>query len=112
MRSSFTKSNYRAIRRLPRRAIRAYLDGAPAILLENQAAVIATYARLHGLARFEAERGLPTDIIRRTNAANHWETPGQGSNAQRWISKLLISCLRRNRWRLAPKLGSRMCYRC
>src|SRR3954453_3763796 len=24
-------------------------------------------------ARFESERGLPTDIIRRTNASNHWE---------------------------------------
>src|ERR1700756_4857607 len=24
-------------------------------------------------ARFETERGLPADIIRRTNAANHWE---------------------------------------
>jgi hypothetical protein len=28
---------------------------------------------VQAFARFETERGLPTDIIRRTNANNHWE---------------------------------------
>ncbi len=34
---------------------------------------VLTSSPFEAFARFEAERGLPTDIIRRTNAANHWE---------------------------------------
>src|ERR1700716_1486274 len=30
-------------------------------------------SRFEAFARFETARGLPADIIRRTNAANHWE---------------------------------------
>jgi putative hydrolase of the HAD superfamily len=34
---------------------------------------VITTSPFESFARFEAERGLPADIIRRTNAANHWE---------------------------------------
>jgi putative hydrolase of the HAD superfamily len=34
---------------------------------------VITTSPFEAFARFEAERGLPADIIRRTNAANHWE---------------------------------------
>jgi putative hydrolase of the HAD superfamily len=34
---------------------------------------VLTSSPFEAFARFEAERGLPTDIIRRTNANNHWE---------------------------------------
>jgi putative hydrolase of the HAD superfamily len=35
--------------------------------------VVLTTSPFEAFARFESERGLPADIIRRTNAANHWE---------------------------------------
>jgi putative hydrolase of the HAD superfamily len=34
---------------------------------------VITTSPFEAFSRFEAERGLPADIIRRTNAANHWE---------------------------------------
>jgi putative hydrolase of the HAD superfamily len=34
---------------------------------------VFTTSPFEAFARFERERGLPADIIRRTNAANHWE---------------------------------------
>ena len=34
---------------------------------------VLTSSPFEAFARFEAERGLPADIIRRTNATNHWE---------------------------------------
>jgi putative hydrolase of the HAD superfamily len=34
---------------------------------------VLTTSPFEAFARFESERGLPTDIIRRTNASNHWE---------------------------------------
>ena len=34
---------------------------------------VFTSSPFEAFARFERERGLPTDIIRRTNASNHWE---------------------------------------
>jgi putative hydrolase of the HAD superfamily len=34
---------------------------------------VLTSSPFEAFARFEAERGLPVDIIRRTNASNHWE---------------------------------------
>src|ERR1700734_2391401 len=34
---------------------------------------VLTSSPFEAFARFETERGLPTDIIRRTNATNHWE---------------------------------------
>jgi putative hydrolase of the HAD superfamily len=34
---------------------------------------VLTCSPFEAFARFEDERGLPTDIIRRTNANNHWE---------------------------------------
>ena len=34
---------------------------------------VLTSSPFEAFARFEDERGLPTDIIRRTNANNHWE---------------------------------------
>jgi len=34
---------------------------------------VLTSSPFEAFARFEAERGLPTDIIRRTDATNHWE---------------------------------------
>src|SRR5205807_9921422 len=34
---------------------------------------VLTTSPFESFARFESERGLPADIIRRTNAANHWE---------------------------------------
>jgi putative hydrolase of the HAD superfamily len=34
---------------------------------------VLTTSPFEAFARFETERGLPVDIIRRTNAANHWE---------------------------------------
>jgi putative hydrolase of the HAD superfamily len=34
---------------------------------------VLTTSPFEAFARFEKERGLPADIIRRTNAANHWE---------------------------------------
>ncbi len=34
---------------------------------------VLTTSPFEAFARFETERGLPTDIIRRTNANNHWE---------------------------------------
>src|ERR1700741_321281 len=34
---------------------------------------VLTTSPFEAFARFEAERGLPSDIIRRTNAANHLE---------------------------------------
>ena len=34
---------------------------------------VLTNSPFEAFARFEAERGLPADIIRRTNANNHWE---------------------------------------
>ena len=34
---------------------------------------VLTTSPFEAFARFEAEHGLPADIIRRTNAANHWE---------------------------------------
>jgi putative hydrolase of the HAD superfamily len=34
---------------------------------------VLTSSPFEAFARFEVERGLPVDIIRRTNAANHWE---------------------------------------
>ena len=34
---------------------------------------VLTSSPFEAFARFEIERGLPTDIIRRTNAANNWE---------------------------------------
>jgi putative hydrolase of the HAD superfamily len=34
---------------------------------------VLTSSPFEAFARFESERGLPTDIIRRTNANNHWE---------------------------------------
>jgi len=34
---------------------------------------VITTSPFEAFARFERERGLPADIIRRTNAANHWE---------------------------------------
>src|SRR3978361_1343726 len=34
---------------------------------------VLTTSPFEAFAWFEAERGLPVDIIRRTNAANHWD---------------------------------------
>jgi len=34
---------------------------------------LLTTSPFEAFARFEIERGLPADIIRRTNASNHWE---------------------------------------
>jgi putative hydrolase of the HAD superfamily len=34
---------------------------------------VLTTSPFEAFSRFETERGLPADIIRRTNAANHWE---------------------------------------
>jgi putative hydrolase of the HAD superfamily len=34
---------------------------------------VLTSSPFEAFARFERERGLPADIIRRTNAANHWD---------------------------------------
>jgi putative hydrolase of the HAD superfamily len=34
---------------------------------------VFTSSPFEAFARFETERGLPVDIIRRTNAANHWD---------------------------------------
>jgi putative hydrolase of the HAD superfamily len=34
---------------------------------------VLTTSPFEAFAKFETERGLPVDIIRRTNAANHWE---------------------------------------
>ena len=34
---------------------------------------VLTSSPFEAFARFETERGLPADIIRRTNASNHWE---------------------------------------
>jgi putative hydrolase of the HAD superfamily len=34
---------------------------------------VLTTSPFDAFARFEIERGLPADIIRRTNASNHWE---------------------------------------
>ena len=34
---------------------------------------VLTTSPFEAFARFEVERGLPVDIIRRTNASNHWE---------------------------------------
>jgi putative hydrolase of the HAD superfamily len=34
---------------------------------------VLTSSPFEAFARFEVERNLPTDIIRRTNATNHWE---------------------------------------
>ena len=34
---------------------------------------VLTTSPFEAFARFESERGLPADIIRRTNAENHWE---------------------------------------
>jgi putative hydrolase of the HAD superfamily len=34
---------------------------------------VLTSSPFEAFARFETERGLPTDITRRTNATNHWE---------------------------------------
>lgn len=34
---------------------------------------VLTSSPFEAFARFETERGLPADIIRRTNAANHWD---------------------------------------
>jgi putative hydrolase of the HAD superfamily len=34
---------------------------------------VLTTSPFEAFTRFETERGLPADIIRRTNAANHWE---------------------------------------
>ena len=34
---------------------------------------VLTSSPFEAFARFEVEHGLPVDIIRRTNAANHWE---------------------------------------
>jgi putative hydrolase of the HAD superfamily len=34
---------------------------------------VLTTSPFEAFARFEVERGLPADIIRRTNASNHWE---------------------------------------
>jgi putative hydrolase of the HAD superfamily len=34
---------------------------------------VLTSSPFEAFARYERERGLPADIIRRTNAANHWE---------------------------------------
>src|ERR1700757_1196743 len=34
---------------------------------------VLTTSPFEAFARFEAERGLPVDIIRRTNASNHWD---------------------------------------
>jgi hypothetical protein len=34
---------------------------------------VLTSSPFEAFARFETERGLPADIIRRTNANNHWE---------------------------------------
>jgi putative hydrolase of the HAD superfamily len=34
---------------------------------------VLTSSPFEAFARFEAERGLPVDIIRRTNSSNHWE---------------------------------------
>src|ERR1700728_4164735 len=34
---------------------------------------VITTSPFEAFARYEAERGLPADIIRRTNANNHWE---------------------------------------
>ena len=34
---------------------------------------VLTTSPFEAFARFETERGLPADIIRRTNAANHWK---------------------------------------
>jgi putative hydrolase of the HAD superfamily len=34
---------------------------------------VLTTSPFEAFARFESERGLPADIIRRTNATNHWE---------------------------------------
>src|SRR5271169_3108735 len=34
---------------------------------------VLTTSPFAAFARFESERGLPADIIRRTNASNHWD---------------------------------------
>src|ERR1700689_1774599 len=34
---------------------------------------VITTSPFEAFARFETEHGLPADIIRRTNASNHWE---------------------------------------
>src|ERR1700755_2722855 len=40
---------------------------------------VMTTSPFEAFARVEAERGLPADIIRGTNAANHWENAGAKS---------------------------------
>ena len=72
---------------------------------------VLTTSPFEAFARFEAERGLPADIIRRTNAANHWKMPGRNSSAPKWTSRRSTRCSRRNRGCSARRCAAATCCR-
>jgi FMN phosphatase YigB (HAD superfamily) len=70
---------------------------------------VLTTSPFEAFARFEAERGLPADIIRRTNAANTFE------NAWAKFERAevdLDTFDRRSRFSLARRCGAGTCCRC
>jgi hypothetical protein len=73
---------------------------------------VLTTSPFEAFARYETERGLPADIIQRTNAPITWKMPGPNSSAPRSISKPSTNCSRSNRWHWAQRFAARTCCRC
>ena len=74
---------------------------------------VLTTSPFEAFARFETERGLPADIIRRTNAANHLENAwAKFERAEVDIDAFDELVRDANRWRSARRSAARTCCRC
>ena len=72
---------------------------------------VLTSSPFEAFARFETERGLPADIIRRTNYRQPpGECLGEFERAEVDI-ETSTGCLPRSRWRWAPRSAARTCCR-
>ena len=73
---------------------------------------VLTTSPFEAFARFETERGLPADIIRRTNAANHLENAwAKFERAEVDIEAFDRVVRSRSRWRSARKFAAGTCCR-
>ena len=69
---------------------------------------VLTSSPFEAFARYEIERGLPTDIIRRTNATNHWENAWAKFERAEVDLDAFDNCSRRNRRHSARRFEARM----
>jgi len=73
---------------------------------------VLTTSPFEAFARFEAERGLPADIIRRTNASNHWENAWAKFERAEVDIETFDQLFAAESLALARKCAARMCCRC